>query len=104
MTDTGSAARPRIRTAGDDMKSWPESTACQETDPELFFPIGPSRQSAGQIGLAKSLCRRCPAVESCRGWALDHPRLAEYGVWGGLTEGERRAISRTAIRGRRDHR
>ena len=77
---------------------WRFKAACREEDPELFFPIGNSGPALLQIEEAKALCRICPVLEKCGQWALDSGQDA--GVWGGLSEEERRARKRRAARNR----
>ncbi|MFD6185662.1 WhiB family transcriptional regulator [Streptomyces goshikiensis] len=78
---------------------WRHHAACRETDPELFFPIGNTGPALLQIEEAKAVCRRrCPVMEQCLQWALDTNQTD--GVWGGLSEGERRAMTRRAARNR----
>ncbi|WP_329391499.1 WhiB family transcriptional regulator (plasmid) [Streptomyces sp. NBC_01351] len=72
--------------------------ACAETDPELHFPNGNTGPALLQIEEAKAVCRSCPLMESCLQGALD--RNEHYGVWGGLSEDERRALKRRAARNR----
>jgi WhiB family transcriptional regulator, redox-sensing transcriptional regulator len=50
---------------------------------------------------AKKICLQCPVIEQCRERALDHRE--SYGVWGGLSEGERDKILSGRARKRRDH-
>lgn len=69
---------------------WRHRAACRNEDPELFFPIGTSGPALLQVEQAKAVCRRCPVSAECLTWAMDRPE--EYGIWGGLTEGERRAL------------
>lgn len=71
---------------------WRHHGPCKDEDPELFFPIGNSGPALKQIEQAKSVCRRCPVTEACLKWALESGQDA--GVWGGLTEEERRALKR----------
>ncbi|MFD5412451.1 WhiB family transcriptional regulator [Streptomyces nojiriensis] len=78
---------------------WRHQAACRETDPELFFPIGNTGPALLQIEEAKAVCRRrCPVKEQCLQWALDTNQ--SEGVWGGLSQGERRAMKRRAARNR----
>ena len=72
-----------------DAYEWQFDGACREADPETFFSPeaerGPRRRARERA--AKSLCARCPVVRQCLEHAL---RVREpYGVWGGLTTGER---------------
>ena len=68
---------------------WQFEGACREADPELFFSPeserGPRRRARERA--AKTFCSRCPVVQQCLQHAL---KVKEpYGVWGGLTTGER---------------
>jgi WhiB family redox-sensing transcriptional regulator len=78
--------------------NWREHSACKEEDPELFFPIGNTGPALLQIDEAKAVCRRCPVVERCASWALEMGEA--YGVWGGMSEADRRRIKRRATRNR----
>lgn len=80
--------------------NWTESAACRDADPELFFPVGTSGPALLQTAAAKAVCRRCPVLIDCLFWALDHPLEAEYGVWGGTDEFERRDLLRQLPRTR----
>ncbi|MFC4112586.1 WhiB family transcriptional regulator [Nonomuraea zeae] len=77
---------------------WRHRAACRDVDPELFFPIGNTGPALMQIEEAKHVCRSCSAVESCLKWALESGQDA--GVWGGLSEDERRALKRRSARAR----
>ena len=75
---------------------WRHRAICRDEDPELFFPVGTSGPALLQIAEAKSVCRRCPVVSECLTWALESGQDA--GVWGGMSEDERRArITAAAI-------
>jgi WhiB family transcriptional regulator, redox-sensing transcriptional regulator len=72
---------------------WRARAACRDEDPELFFPIGSSGPAAlKQIAAAKAICAQCPVREACLRFALDTGQ--DYGIWGGLTEDERRRMRR----------
>ncbi|GAA4977571.1 WhiB-like transcription regulator [Pseudonocardia sp. Ae406_Ps2] len=77
---------------------WRHDAICRDEDPELFFPVGTSGPALMQIAEAKSVCRRCPVTESCLQWALESGQDA--GVWGGMSEDERRALKRRSTRPR----
>ena len=72
-----------------DAYEWQWRGACVDADPHLFFHSegerGPARLRRDTA--AQAVCARCPVVEACRqhGLAVREP----YGVWGGLTEGDR---------------
>ncbi|MGW6557565.1 WhiB family transcriptional regulator [Streptomyces hydrogenans] len=73
--------------------------ACEDTaDPDLFFPNGNTGPALLQIAEAKRLCSLCPQLVQCGNDALE--RGEEHGVWGGLSEGERRSLRRRAARDR----
>ena len=75
---------------------WRHEAACREVDPELFFPIGNTGPALLQIDEAKQVCRRCSVMDECLRWAIDSGQDA--GVWGGMSEDERRAFKRRTIR------
>jgi hypothetical protein len=74
------------------MSNWRKTAACRDEDPELFFPAGNTGPYAHQIEEAKAVCRRCPSIDVCGQWALDTGQ--DSGIWGGLSEAERRTILR----------
>jgi WhiB family transcriptional regulator, redox-sensing transcriptional regulator len=75
---------------------WRDEAACRGTDAELFFPVGTAGPALRQIDEAKRICRTCLAQTACLAWAVDHG--IAYGVWGGTTGDERRAMRRPAAR------
>ncbi|MFF8646483.1 WhiB family transcriptional regulator [Streptomyces sp. NPDC015345] len=77
---------------------WRHNAVCREEDPDLFFPIGNTGPALLQIAEAKAVCRRCPVMEQCLQWALEAGQ--DEGVWGGLSEDERRSLRRRAARKR----
>jgi len=72
-----------------------EYAACRQVDPDLFFPVGHTLGWLKQIEQAKQVCNRCPMRSVCLEWALSTGQWS--GVWGGLTEGERRTLARGRI-------
>jgi len=77
---------------------WRHRALCRDEDPELFFPIGSTGPALMQIEEAKQVCRRCPVTDACLQWALDTGQDA--GVWGAMSEDERRALKRRGARQR----
>ena len=81
---------PRIRRAErEERRDWWKSAACQDADPELFFPVsavGPGRED---IARAKAVCASCLVRRPCLEFALATHQV--HGVWGGTTEEERRS-------------
>jgi WhiB family redox-sensing transcriptional regulator len=66
---------------------WQDRAACFGVDPDVFFPI-----SEEEAGPALAYCRVCRIREECLAWALKNGE--RYGVWGGLTEQQRRRLQR----------
>jgi WhiB family redox-sensing transcriptional regulator len=102
LRERSSDRRPQL-TASDDNEEytamdWRHRALCRDEDPELFFPIGTTGPAVVQIEQAKAVCRRCPVMQSCLEWALSSGQ--DSGVWGGLSEDERRALKRRTARTR----
>lgn len=83
------------------MDDWRAAAACRHHDPELFFPVGVGPSALNQAEEAKQVCRACPVREACLRWAMDDSRQVT-GVWGGLTENERRSLRRRSRHRRAD--
>jgi WhiB family redox-sensing transcriptional regulator len=76
--------------AADD-SSWQDWAACRRYDePDDFFPVGDHDDED-----AKRVCRGCTVTADCLAYALDHG--IEFGVWGGMSEEERRALRLRAV-------
>ena len=76
------------------MTDWRHRAACRDVDPELFFPIGETGPALLQIEEARVVCLRCPVRRECLDWALEPGNGVTDGVWGGLSEEERRQLRR----------
>lgn len=74
---------------------WQERGICNQTDPEVFFPN--KGGDATLIAAAKRVCMSCEVRVQCLDYALDNDE--RFGVWGGLTERQRRRINRDRRRG-----
>ena len=74
---------------------WRDSALCRDTDPALFFPVGTTGNALVQIDRAKEVCGECEASGHCLDFALDTNQ--DSGIWGGLTEEERRVIRRQRV-------
>ncbi|MEV0487337.1 WhiB family transcriptional regulator [Streptomyces sp. NPDC050508] len=72
---------------------------CSRTDPEAMFP---KADDTDGIAFAKRTCGECFARTECLEWAIAPASRANFGVWGGLTETERRTLIRQQQRGRAD--
>jgi WhiB family transcriptional regulator, redox-sensing transcriptional regulator len=65
---------------------WSSDAACRNGDPDALFVQGAAQNRA------KAICMGCPVRAECLADALDN--RIEFGVWGGMTERERRALLR----------
>ncbi|MEE9243941.1 MAG: WhiB family transcriptional regulator [Mycobacterium sp.] len=72
----GAAAEARI--------AWVSHARCRQADPDELFVRGAAQRKAAVI------CRHCPVIAECGADALDN--RVEFGVWGGMTERQRRAL------------
>jgi WhiB family redox-sensing transcriptional regulator len=70
--------------------SWQERALCAQTDPEAFFP-----EKGGSTREAKRVCMACEVRAECLDYALAHGE--RFGIWGGLSERERRRIEKQAM-------
>jgi WhiB family redox-sensing transcriptional regulator len=74
----------------DTERSWQEEARCAQTDPEAFFP-----EKGGSTREAKRICVGCEVKSECLEYALMHDE--RFGIWGGLSERERRRLKREAM-------
>lgn len=65
-------------------REWVAQARCTEGDPDALFVMGAAQN------VAKRICRHCEVKDDCLADALDN--RIEFGVWGGLTERQRRAL------------
>lgn len=65
-------------------EQWALQGACIDAEPDALFVRGAAQQQAKQV------CMSCPVIAECLADALDN--RTEFGVWGGMTERERRAL------------
>jgi WhiB family redox-sensing transcriptional regulator len=72
-----------------DEQGWQERALCAETDPEAFFP-----EKGGSTREAKKICTGCEVRVECLEYALGNDE--RFGIWGGLSERERRRLRRRA--------
>jgi WhiB family transcriptional regulator, redox-sensing transcriptional regulator len=69
---------------------WQDRALCAQTDPEAFFP-----EKGGSTREAKKICLGCEVRHECLDYALAHDE--RFGIWGGLSERERRRLKRGVI-------
>jgi WhiB family redox-sensing transcriptional regulator len=73
---------------------WTELALCAQVDPDAWFP-----PKGGNVAQPKAVCRQCPVRAECLEYALEHGE--RFGVWGGLTERERRPLLAARQRARK---
>lgn len=73
-------------TEGDD-RAWQDQANCLGVDPDLFFP-----ERGASTREAKEVCRGCEVRQQCLEYALANGE--KFGIWGGLSERERRRLRR----------
>lgn len=71
-------------------EEWQERALCAQTDPEAFFP-----EKGGSTREAKRICLGCEVKDECLEYALANDE--RFGIWGGLSERERRRLKRGII-------
>jgi WhiB family transcriptional regulator, redox-sensing transcriptional regulator len=86
-------ASHRISAGGE--RRWQEQANCLGVDPDLFFP-----ERGASTREAKSVCRGCDVRIDCLEYALAHGE--KFGIWGGLSERERRRVRRQRALERRN--
>jgi WhiB family redox-sensing transcriptional regulator len=86
---TGHAPLNKPRPTPPDL-SWHEDALCAQTDPEAFFP-----DKGGSTREAKRVCMSCEVRVKCLDYALEHDE--RFGIWGGLSERERRSVKKHAV-------
>jgi WhiB family redox-sensing transcriptional regulator len=69
---------------------WQERALCAQTDPEAFFP-----EKGGSTREAKRVCLSCEVRVECLDYALGNDE--RFGIWGGLSERERRRVKKRAV-------
>lgn len=69
-------------------ESWQALGLCREVDPELFFP----EKGCNTVDDARRICGGCDVRQECLSYALDNNE--RFGVWGGMTERERKKLQR----------
>jgi WhiB family transcriptional regulator, redox-sensing transcriptional regulator len=81
----GTGIRGVVRSAdADDPARWVSRALCTDTDGDGLFVTGAAQRKAA------AFCRHCPVMRQCAAEALDNK--VEFGVWGGMTERQRRAL------------
>ena len=68
---------------------WAPDARCLQADPDTFFP-----EKGGSTREAKRICQQCGVRSECLAYALENDE--RFGIWGGLSERERRKLKRMA--------
>ena len=69
-----------------------ESPSCASVGGDFWFPEkAAGGSSSTEMVMAKSICRQCPHQRECAEWGIQNET---HGIWGGITESERRLIRR----------
>jgi WhiB family transcriptional regulator, redox-sensing transcriptional regulator len=93
--DATESDRPRLVLVANDFdalfqpveEQWQDRALCAQTDPEAFFP-----EKGGSTREAKRICLGCEVRDECLEYALANDE--RFGIWGGLSERERRRLKR----------
>ena len=73
----------------ENLLAWQADSLCAQTDPEAFFP-----EKGGSTRDAKKICSGCEVRDQCLEYALSNDE--RFGIWGGLSERERRKLRKRA--------
>ncbi|MGH8885182.1 MAG: WhiB family transcriptional regulator [Egibacteraceae bacterium] len=79
--------------------AWQADAACAGMPTDEFFPVGSTGPALARIATAKAVCAACPVAEKCLEYALSTGQTD--GVWGGMSEDERRTERRRRQRSSR---
>ena len=79
--------------------AWRSQSACRDTDPDLFFPVGTTGPAIVQIESAKKVSMECEVRQPCLEFALTTNQ--DSGIWGGTSEEERRKLRRQYVAAKR---
>jgi WhiB family transcriptional regulator, redox-sensing transcriptional regulator len=86
-TETPKMETPMASDSDETVESWQMFANCLGVDPDLFFP-----ERGASTKEAKQVCQGCVVREDCLEYALANGE--KFGIWGGLSERERRRIRR----------
>lgn len=75
-----------------EQQRWRQHAACTGHPLDIFFP--PRGDNQKQIATAKQICQECPVLNECRNYALGFDSGKLIGIFGGLTQYERKRIQR----------
>lgn len=87
MATSEHAGAEPVASTSPDPKPWQAYANCMGVDPDLFFP-----ERGASTREAKEVCRGCVVRDECLEFALTNGE--KFGIWGGMSERERRRIRR----------
>jgi WhiB family redox-sensing transcriptional regulator len=84
--------RPITAVVEEENRDWLRRANCMGVDPDLFFP-----ERGASSREAKEVCKGCVVRDDCLDYAI--ARNEKFGIWGGLSERERRKVRRVRLIG-----
>lgn len=90
VVEGGAVVLPLRRDGRAPAPDWKDRALCAETDPEAFFP-----EKGGSTREAKKVCISCDVRAECLDFALGNDE--RFGIWGGLSERERRRLKKRVV-------
>ncbi len=90
LVEGGAVVLPLRRDGAAPTPGWKDRALCAETDPEAFFP-----EKGGSTREAKKVCVSCEVRAECLDFALGNDE--RFGIWGGLSERERRRLKKRVV-------
>ena len=87
-----------------DLPGWMADAECRDAEPDLFYGADPGwgqitetvAERRVRVAQAKAVCAQCPVKNACLDYAMATPE--HEGLWGGLTDAERKAMRRATMR------
>ena len=92
LTAEWQPARAEVIQQEDKEEDWHNQALCAQVDSEIFFP-----EKGGSTRAAKEICGRCAVKAACLAYALENEE--RFGIWGGLSERERRKLKKKQQQG-----
>jgi WhiB family redox-sensing transcriptional regulator len=87
MNELFDALDPALTVPITEERPWAVFAACRDRDPDAFFPTTPEQERE-----AIRVCHGCAVREECLAFAME--ARVRFGIWGGLTEKQRRSLGR----------
>ena len=87
MNDVYDMTEPLLAVSVNEERPWAAFAACRDHDPDIFFPT----TSYGETEAVR-ICRGCPVQLDCLEFAME--AKIRFGVWGAMTEKQRKTLHR----------